>query len=102
MILHRWIGVEYNLSASAIMITDIFIIGLAMMNATPAIRSGQTIAMFCVFVGVINHFYPSTFWFGSLLLAGIIFTALVTDGLKEWNRNSEELSSTLLSTFSMK
>ena len=84
MLLHRWIGIQYEIPPMAIMITDIFIIGLAMANAGPSVRSGPAIALFCVFVGLINHFFPTTFWIGSFLLVTIIFLAIFTGGLRGW------------------
>ncbi|MBM73825.1 MAG: hypothetical protein CMK59_00375 [Proteobacteria bacterium] len=85
MLLHRWVAMSYDEIPASIIVTDLFIIGLGLMNTTPAIRYGRWLGFLCVSVGILNHLLPITFWPGSLIVSVAIVVCIVGDWTRNWN-----------------
>ena len=85
IILHRWIAMTHNEMPSSIIVVDIFILGLGLVNTTPTFKYGRWLAIICIFVGITNHFFPITFWLGSLLLFVIFAISILGDWKRNWN-----------------
>ena len=85
MMLHRWIAMSYDELPASIIVTDLFIVGLGLINTAPAIRYGRILGMLCIVIGLINHFFPITFWIGSLILVASVGLCIVGDWKRNWN-----------------
>lgn len=85
VILHRWIAMEYQELPSSIIVTDFFIAGLGFANTAPSIRYGRLIGLMCPFIGIVNHLFPITFWFGTLILVVVLGLCIYGDWRRNWN-----------------
>ena len=85
VILHRWIGMGYQELPSSIIVTDFFIAGLGFANTAPSIRYGRPIGLMCFCIGIINHLFPITFWFGTLVLVVVLGVCVFGDWRRNWN-----------------
>ncbi len=85
LILHRWIAMEYQELPSSIIVTDFFIAGLGFANTAPSIRYGRLLGIMCFAIGIINHLFPITFWFGTLLMVVVLGLCIYGDWRRNWN-----------------
>ena len=85
VLLHRWISLSYQETPASIIVIDLFIFGLGMMNAEPAIKYGKLLGVLIIGVGLTNHYFPITFWPGSLLVAIAFVLCLLGDWKRNWN-----------------
>ena len=85
VILHRWIAMGYQELPSSIIVTDFFIAGLGLANTAPSIRYGRPIGLMCFCIGIINHLFPITFWFGTLVLVVVLGVCIFGDWRRSWN-----------------
>ena len=82
LVLHRWVALEYKELPSSIIVTDFFIAGLGFANTAPSIRYGRWLGLMCFSIGVINHLFPITFWFGTLIMVVVVGLCVFGD----WRR----------------
>ena len=84
MCLHRWFAMQYDHNPSEIITIDMIIVGMALLNSAPAIRSGPWLALLCVVNGAINFAFPWTYWPGSMMVTLILSVVIARDWLREW------------------
>ena len=85
LMLHRWIAMEYQELPSSIIVTDFFIAGLGFANTAPSIRYGRWLGLMCFAIGIINHLFPITFWFGTFFMVVVLAFCFYGDWRRNWN-----------------
>ena len=76
---------EYGELPTSIIVTDLFIVGFGLANTAPSIRRGRELGLMCVVIGVVNHNFPITFWFGTLILIVVLGICVYGDWTRNWN-----------------
>ena len=85
IVLHRWIAMEYQELPTSIIVTDLFIVGFGLSNTAPSILYGKELGLMCIIIGVVNHNFPITFWFGTLVLIVVLGICVYGDWTRNWN-----------------
>ena len=85
LVLHRWVAMQYKELPSSIIVTDFFIAGLGFANTAPSIRYGRWLGLMCFSIGIINHLFPITFWFGTLIMVLVVGLSVFGDWRRNWN-----------------
>lgn len=85
IILHRWIAMDYQEQPTSIIVTDLFIAGFGLSNTAPSIRYGRELGVMCIVIGIVNHNFSITFWFGTLVLMLVLGICVYGDWRRNWN-----------------
>ena len=85
LVLHRWVAMEYQELPSSVIVTDFFIAGLGFANTAPSIRYGRWLGLMCFSIGIINHLFPITFWFGTFIMVVVVGFCIYGDWRRGWN-----------------
>ena len=92
IVLHRWVAMEYQELPTSIIVTDLFIVGFGLYHTAPSILYGRELGLMCIVIGVVNHNFPITFWFGTLIMVLVVGLCIYGDWRRNWNEPIRKIS----------